>query len=150
LWVLPSVVGVTVCSNNVGLLVPTHDVIYLACAVLDAVWERSALILGRYYNRTNLLIGKFLPASTAGPWERTRHHDRNNLLRSAARCKYHPKSPTERNIWLSADFSVIGPYRMMATDGSAETSTRPIVHAWCVRVNINATRCWHSNLLDST
>ena len=33
------------------------------------------------------------------------------------------------------------PYRMMRTDGSAEKSTQPIVHAWCVRVNINATRC---------
>ena len=42
---------------------------------------------------------------------------------------------------LTADFSVIGPYRMMATDGSTEKPTRPIVHAWCVRVNINATRC---------
>jgi hypothetical protein len=41
----------------------------------------------------------------------------------------------------TADFSVIDPYRMMRTDGSAEKSTRPIVHAWCVRVNINATRC---------
>jgi hypothetical protein len=29
----------------------------------------------------------------------------------------------------------------MRTDGSAEKSTRPIVHAWCVQVNINATRC---------
>ena len=41
----------------------------------------------------------------------------------------------------TADFSVIDPYRMMRTDGSAEKSTQPIVHAWCVRVNINATRC---------
>jgi hypothetical protein len=46
-------------------------------------------------------------------------------------------------LWLlpTADFSVIDPYRMMRTDGSAEKPTRPIVHAWCVRVNINATRC---------
>jgi DNA-binding transcriptional MerR regulator len=31
----------------------------------------------------------------------------------------------------TADFSVIDPYRMMRTSGSAEKSTRPIVHAWC-------------------
>jgi hypothetical protein len=30
---------------------------------------------------------------------------------------------------------------MTRTDGSAEKSDRPIVHAWCVRVNINETRC---------
>ena len=42
---------------------------------------------------------------------------------------------------LTADFSVIDPYRMMRTDDSAEKSTQPIVHVWCVRVNINATRC---------
>ena len=30
----------------------------------------------------------------------------------------------------SADFSVIDPYRMKHTDGSAEKSTRPIVQAW--------------------
>jgi transposase len=42
---------------------------------------------------------------------------------------------------LTADFSVIDPYRMMRTGGSAEKSTRPIVHAWCMQVNINATRC---------
>src|SRR5215218_997460 len=40
----------------------------------------------------------------------------------------------------TADFSVIDQYRMVGTDGSTEKSTRPIVHAWCVRVNINATR----------
>jgi hypothetical protein len=44
-------------------------------------------------------------------------------------------------MFLTADFSVIDPYGMMRTDGSAEKSNRPIVHAWCVRVNINATRC---------
>jgi hypothetical protein len=42
---------------------------------------------------------------------------------------------------LTAYFSVIDPYRMMPTDGSAEKSNRPIVHAWCARVNINATHC---------
>ena len=36
---------------------------------------------------------------------------------------------------------MIDPYRMMPTDGSAEKSNRPIVHAWCARVNINATHC---------
>ena len=35
---------------------------------------------------------------------------------------------------------MIDPYCMMRTDGSAEKSTQPIVHVWCVRVNINATR----------
>src|SRR3712207_12513 len=45
----------------------------------------------------------------------------------------------ESSIWRSfyglftqvptADFSVIDPYRMMPTDGSAETSTQPAVHA---------------------
>jgi hypothetical protein len=49
----------------------------------------------------------------------------------------------------TADFSVIDPYRMMRTDGSAEKSTRPIVHAWCVRVNINATRCRRGILRSS-
>jgi hypothetical protein len=29
---------------------------------------------------------------------------------------------------------------MLRTDGSAEKCTRPIVQAWCVQVNINATR----------
>jgi hypothetical protein len=41
----------------------------------------------------------------------------------------------------TADFSVIDPHRMMRTDDTAEESTRPIVHAWRARVNINATRC---------
>jgi hypothetical protein len=36
---------------------------------------------------------------------------------------------------------VIDPYRKMRTAGSAEKSNRPIVYAWCVRVNINANRC---------
>jgi hypothetical protein len=31
--------------------------------------------------------------------------------------------------YLTADFSVIDPYRMMPTDSSAEKPTRPIVHA---------------------
>jgi hypothetical protein len=52
-------------------------------------------------------------------------------------------STFEKNSAITADFSVIDPYRMMRTDGSAEKSNRPIVHAWCVRVNINATRCKH-------
>jgi len=47
--------------------------------------------------------------------------------------------------YLTADFSVTDPYRMMRTDGSAEKSTRPIVQAWCVRVNINATG-YHQNM----
>jgi hypothetical protein len=50
------------------------------------------------------------------------------------------------NTILTADFSVIDPYRMMRTDGSAERSTRPIVHVWCVRVNINAT-CYDIRIL---
>jgi hypothetical protein len=41
----------------------------------------------------------------------------------------------------TADFSVIDPYRMMHTEGSAEEATRPIAHAWRARVNISATRC---------
>ena len=40
----------------------------------------------------------------------------------------------------TADFSVIDPYRIPRTDGSAEKPTRPVAHAWCMRVNINATR----------
>jgi hypothetical protein len=47
----------------------------------------------------------------------------------------------------TTDFSVIDPYRMPRTDGSAEKPTRPIAHAWCMRVNINATRC-NGTLLD--
>jgi hypothetical protein len=43
--------------------------------------------------------------------------------------------------FLTADFSVVEPYRMMRTDSSAEKSSRPIVHDWRARVNINATRC---------
>src|SRR5215211_4320989 len=42
---------------------------------------------------------------------------------------------------LTADFSMIGPYRMMAATSTTEKSNRPIVHAWCPRANINATRC---------
>jgi hypothetical protein len=42
----------------------------------------------------------------------------------------------------SADFSVIDPYRMMRTAGSAEKSTRPAMFAWRARVSISATRCW--------
>jgi hypothetical protein len=42
---------------------------------------------------------------------------------------------------VTADFSVIDPYRKMRAAGSAEKSNRPIVYAWCVRVNINANRC---------
>ena len=46
-------------------------------------------------------------------------------------------------------------YGMLRTDGPAEKSTQPIVHAWCVRVNINATRCentpsWHLGEAFST
>jgi hypothetical protein len=44
-------------------------------------------------------------------------------------------------VLLTADFSVIDPYRLMRIDGSAEKPTRPIVHAGSVRININATRC---------
>jgi hypothetical protein len=49
----------------------------------------------------------------------------------------------------TADFSVIDPYRMMHTGGSAEKLTRLIAHVWRARVNISATRCkserrtWH-------
>jgi hypothetical protein len=41
---------------------------------------------------------------------------------------------------LTAHFSVVEPYRMMRTDGSAEKSSRPIVHVSRAGVNINATR----------
>jgi|SRR3712207_540362 len=46
----------------------------------------------------------------------------------------HDYSPDDEGFWetdalITADFSVIDPYRMMPTDGSAEKSTRPIVHA---------------------
>ena len=36
---------------------------------------------------------------------------------------------------------MIDPYRKMRTAGFAEKPIRPIVYAWCVRVNINANRC---------
>jgi hypothetical protein len=49
---------------------------------------------------------------------------------------------------LTADFSVIDPCRMMHTDGSVGTSTRPIVHAWRAQVNISATRCKNSSCIS--
>jgi hypothetical protein len=44
-------------------------------------------------------------------------------------------------MYLTADFSVIDPQRMMCTYGPAEGSTPSFVHAWLVWVNINAIRC---------
>jgi hypothetical protein len=42
---------------------------------------------------------------------------------------------------LTADFSVIDPHRMMRTYAPTEGSTQPLLHAWRIRVNINAIRC---------
>ncbi len=42
---------------------------------------------------------------------------------------------------LTADFSVVDPHRMMRTYDPTEGSTQPLLHAWRVRVNINAIRC---------
>ncbi len=67
----------------------------------------------------------------------------NQRFASAKALSARRRSPESlaSNILVTAHFSVIDPYCMMRTDGSAEKSTQPIVHAWCVRVNINATRC---------
>jgi hypothetical protein len=43
--------------------------------------------------------------------------------------------------FLTADFGVVGPHRMMRTYGPAEGFTQPLVRAWRVWVNINAIRC---------
>src|SRR5215203_2945045 len=64
-----------------------------------------------------------------------------SMLSSKGRGPGHPEGyprPVEaryalselRRIPITADFSVIDPYRMKHTDGSAEKSTRPIVQAW--------------------
>ncbi|MDP8901049.1 MAG: zinc ribbon domain-containing protein, partial [Actinomycetota bacterium] len=44
---------------------------------------------------------------------------------------------------LTADFSVVDPYRMMHTDRQFRRKvTQPFVHASRTQVNINATRCY--------
>src|SRR5215217_2328160 len=44
---------------------------------------------------------------------------------------------------LTAGFSVVDPHCMMRTYGPAEGLTQPLLHAWRLWVNINATRCYH-------
>ena len=41
----------------------------------------------------------------------------------------------------TAGFSVVDPHCMMRTYGPAEGLTQPLLHAWRLWVNINATRC---------
>jgi hypothetical protein len=53
-----------------------------------------------------------------------------------------PESSPRPQNGVTAGFSVIGPHRIKATGGSGEKTTRPIVHAWRVRVNTIVTRCY--------
>jgi hypothetical protein len=68
------------------------------------------------------------------------------MIRAASQVAHLSASKGEKP---AADFSVIDPYRMMRTAGSAEKSTRPAMFAWRARVSISATRCRLPNREDS-
>ena len=82
------------------------------------------------------------PLGGVAPMSKKAKRMASRRLPSARRIFFGPSPVVLRRCeTLTADFSVTGPYRMMATEFSSEKSNRPIVYAWCPRADINATRC---------